>query len=522
MRLLNATDFVLHEFLDDYAPPYAILSHTWGSDEVTFQDITGPDPPVNKAGFAKIKGCCKHALARRLKWVWVDTCCIDKSSSAEIGEAINSMYRWYARSAVCFAYLSDYSNKEDFDAKAFQKCRWFTRGWTLQELIAPEYISFFDCHWEYIGSHKSLLSDISEATRINEAVLSKHSSPSGVSVAERMSWASRRKTTRVEDLAYCLLGLFSINMPLIYGEGNRAFRRLQEEIIRQSEDRSIFMWQSRQLSVQSKVYPIELRGVLAEYPREFAEVGHLIPMRDYAPKDFAHAEKITRMVDIINTATEEPYWVTNRGLRMKVLLVDRESGVYTAIFMLDFLSKELCFLGIDLRKVHRDEYYRVSAWNLRLVSFEDLVDAKPATIFIKTHLEDNSGKLFSGASYFFIAPVNNWRFTIFPAEAQITPVIVGNLHRARYSTAAVCFPDDDLNFVVLLGFNTETGLPLCGVAQKDANMSLDDIVSSDQPMHPDKTEKKVGDLVVTVQLTPSPYGANEIQVRVAAKSRDSE
>src|SRR5580700_5948612 len=245
MRLLNTTKRKLEEFGGDKIPIYAILSHTWGESEITFQDIQG-DNAEKKVEYEKIRNTCNMAAAHGFDYVWIDTCCIDKTSSAELSEAINSMYRWYQDSGVCYAYLADVPpNAVDHRTGAispeFSKSRWFTRGWTLQELIAPSTVIFLDQKWQEIGTKSSLQRMISKITKIPTEILL-GADLEGASVAQRMSWASKRKTTRVEDLAYCLMGMFGINMPLLYGEGERAFTRLQEEIIKVSDDYSLFAW----------------------------------------------------------------------------------------------------------------------------------------------------------------------------------------------------------------------------------------------------------------------------------------
>jgi hypothetical protein len=191
----------------------------------------------------KIQGKCEKARSLGFEYAWVDTCCIDKSSSAELSEAINSMFQWYRRADVCLVYLSDLSPNSDID-DCMPRCRWFTRGWCLQELIAPKDVRFYNNSWQHIG-HKSttrLKGLISRITKIDQAVLSDATLLPTLSVARRMSWSSQRVTTRPEDIAYCLLGIFEINMPMLYGEGEKAFLRLQEEIIKRSNDLSIFAW----------------------------------------------------------------------------------------------------------------------------------------------------------------------------------------------------------------------------------------------------------------------------------------
>ncbi|KAL8376498.1 hypothetical protein RB595_007541 [Gaeumannomyces hyphopodioides] len=196
-----------------------------------------------KPGYQKIAQTCRIAKKHGLDWAWVDTCCIDKSSSAELSEAINSMFKWYRNSAVCYAFLSDLDPdaKRDIEG-ALRKCRWFTRGWTLQELLAPGRVFFFNPAWRVIGSKRTLQLILDRITGIEKQALAGGNGArlGDYSVATKMTWASKRQTTRVEDVAYCLLGIFNVNMPLLYGEGEKAFRRLQEEILRCIDDPSIF------------------------------------------------------------------------------------------------------------------------------------------------------------------------------------------------------------------------------------------------------------------------------------------
>ncbi|RYP01527.1 hypothetical protein DL764_006193 [Monosporascus ibericus] len=168
-------------------------------------------------------------------------CCIDKASSAELTEAINSMFRWYRNAEICYAYLSDIPSAKRIHQK-LERSRWFTRGWTLQELIAPAEVVFYSMDWDHVGTKSELSASISSITKIDASFLDSKNLMSA-SVAQRMSWAAHRETSRPEDIAYCLLGIFDINMPLIYGEGMKAFQRLQEEIIESYPmDYSFFAW----------------------------------------------------------------------------------------------------------------------------------------------------------------------------------------------------------------------------------------------------------------------------------------
>ena len=192
----------------------------------------------------KIRNACAVARANGYQYLWIDSCCIDKTSSSELSEAINSMYQWYADAEVCYAFLADVPADEDHarEGSHFRRSRWFTRGWTLQELIAPAHVVFFTMDWNFMGSKQSLAYLVTQITGINYNALLRVEPLTEFSVAQRLSWAARRQTTRVEDRAYSLLGIFDINMPTLYGEGNRAFRRLQEEIMRRIPDQSLFAW----------------------------------------------------------------------------------------------------------------------------------------------------------------------------------------------------------------------------------------------------------------------------------------
>jgi hypothetical protein len=235
-------DFSLTKDLIGNIPPYAILSHTWGDDgtEVTFKDLVD-GTGKNKAGYAKVKFCGERARRDGLQYFWVDTCCIDKSNNAELSEAINSMFRWYRNSAKCYVYMSDVP-ADDYDVNSqfsqfpweadFLRSKWFTRGWTLQELIAPASVEFFSLERKLLGTKKSLERQIYQRTQISVQVL-RGSPLSCFSIEERLSWRAQRETKREEDEAYSLLGILDISMSPIYGEGRKkAFNRLYEEIDR--------------------------------------------------------------------------------------------------------------------------------------------------------------------------------------------------------------------------------------------------------------------------------------------------
>lgn len=329
MYLINVSTLVLERF-ESNIPSYAILSHTWGSpdEEVTFRDIVSSSSGyTKKAGYEKIQHCAAEAQKDKLQYCWVDTCCIDKSSSAELSEAINSMYTWYNNSAVCYVYLVDVNSQLSGYKSQFASSRWFSRGWTLQELIAPNNLQFYDVNWSQLGSivrgvyqsslvnygftvQKSMTSEsdinqpwltniIQRSTGIGEGILllgTWHM----CSIGMKMSWASKRKTTRREDMAYCLMGLFDVNMPLLYGEGDKAFIRLQEEILKKTPDHTLFAW--------SGGTDLSLNGLLSPSPAYYSWI-----RRD--------DRGFPRQIEKTSTHMLGSYQMTNNGLHIQVLLI---------------------------------------------------------------------------------------------------------------------------------------------------------------------------------------------------------
>ncbi|OAG07811.1 HET-domain-containing protein [Paraphaeosphaeria sporulosa] len=243
MRLLKYTSdggLGLTEDLttDEKVPPYAILSHTWQKgQEWTFDDLSSGNGK-HKTGYQKVLFCAQQARRDGLDYCWVDTCCINKSSSAELSEAINSMFRWYQNSKKCYVYLLDVSCRDFANGgQSFRKSRWFTRGWTLQELIAPACVEFYSLEGKQIGDKSSLVQDIHSITGIPIQALQGCPLPQ-FSIDERMSWAKNRHTEREEDAAYSLLGIFDIHIPLLYGEKReKAFARLKRKIMKSFEAR---------------------------------------------------------------------------------------------------------------------------------------------------------------------------------------------------------------------------------------------------------------------------------------------
>lgn len=430
MRLLNATTLRLETFYEEATPSYAILSHTWGSDEVTFGELESL-PTLSKSsqtrtrilqskGYYKIKKCCAQAVEDGLQYAWVDTCCINKRSSAELSEAINSMFKWYKQAHICYAYLSDVKVEDaefaSLDRSYLEGARWFTRGWCLQELIAPKEIVFFARSWKRLGKKSEISSVLTDITNIDESILvratilhlypshissskSKFTPPtnfppphqlgaslSTTSLSRRMSWASLRSTTRTEDLAYCLMGLFNVNMPLLYGEGPKAFIRLQEEIMKDSDDHSLFAWvpdAARFLPTLDlhidfpRCRPIwstwkeksdtpdlaavseNVRGVFASHPGEFSASWILQPRPGFLP-----------------LALDQPYALTNKGVEMRVPLVwlDPETNLVLVVYNLAEIGERRSLIGVVMqaRATPQMHLHRVVERGLVRVRMEDL------------------------------------------------------------------------------------------------------------------------------------------------------
>lgn len=265
-------------------PEYAILSHRWGPHEISYQEflyfttpaaarndvvarILGIDVEKEHAdGFRKVKAACSMALERGHEYIWIDACCINKDSSAELSEAINSMYTWYRTSGECFIYLEDVTMAanepvEETYAKVLRS-QWWTRGWTLQELLASKNRTFFDSRWHAIPRGPELNALIVKKSKVAAPYLFE-TSGLNAPTAERLTWLAGRATTRAEDMGYCMLGLCGVSMTLLYGEGRRAFDRLQRTIITERYDESIFWSSSRRLLARS---PSDFRTFYEEFP----------------------------------------------------------------------------------------------------------------------------------------------------------------------------------------------------------------------------------------------------------------
>ncbi|KAK4552564.1 hypothetical protein LTR86_010208 [Recurvomyces mirabilis] len=319
MRLLHTTTLQFAEYYDQDTPAYAILSHRWlDGQEVSYIDYClcvdqaryGEKLPEylcdkantirSRSGFTKILDFCKVAWLAGLAWVWIDTCCIDKSSSAELTEAINSMWNWYERSALCIVYFNDVET--DASYAGISSSAWFTRGWTLQELLAPSRLNFFDRDWiplyqldkatfkakKRTAAMYYLMDDpdwaefghmLAQASHVPAPFVCGYQSLHSASAAMKLSWASFRRTSRVEDRAYSLLGLLGINMPLLYGEGQQAFIRLQKEFIQTYDDESILAWCSTCPSPNLSSHCFS--GVLATNLECFQASGDIVTIMQY-------------------------------------------------------------------------------------------------------------------------------------------------------------------------------------------------------------------------------------------------
>lgn len=430
MRLLDTKNLKLVYKPDNDIPPYAILSHTWGAGEVSLQDMQGLGGKLasaagrvklfrTKKGLKKVIDAAKMASNDGYEWIWIDTCCIDKTSSAELSEAINSMYRWYENSGVCYVYLDDVADPSD-DCKeplwsahfrtSLSKSRWVTRGWTLQELIAPHMVQFHSEGWVLIGEKKDRIIQLAlaTATGIEIGILSGQTTVAEVSVASRMRWAQKRQTSRFEDAAYCLMGIFAVNMPLLYGEGGqRAFIRLQEEILKATDDQSIFAWKLPAALKDSRI----MSGLLASSPAHFGGVHSMRPMST----EFQSASSV-------------PWTMTNKGLQVQLYIRpvgDSDEEEYLAI--LDCCFEDTQFMdakiqgyrpSIRLRKLVGDQYTRIKAgeceWVLGAVEGDR---GRYESFFVKQNPGLMLPRLAVSDSLRFQQPSNAWHLrNMFPSS----------------------------------------------------------------------------------------------------------
>ncbi|KAI1661255.1 HET-domain-containing protein [Daldinia decipiens] len=409
IRLIHCGEWKLHEFDPGEVPNYAILSHRWFADasgnpeEVTYQDFQARlegNQERHARSWAKVEKARDIAWGLNIQWIWIDSCCINNRDIPELSEAINSMYQWYAQSQVCIVYLSDVDRTE------LGPSSWFFRGWTLQELIAPSRVLFYNKLWEYCGSRNGYSIDdvydmdtdlsnrIAMISRIDPQLLKLNDSNrikrylSSVPACQKMSWAAKRETTRKEDMAYCLIGIFGISrMHLGYGEGDKAFIRLQEEIIMQTSDPTLFAWVVKDINECNpdnilKTHDIEhidslfkfnqsLHGVFACHPREFDSANKVKPTQHAMYND-----EIT---------------ITSKGVKFIAALWGKglDSPFTMPLYCYD--EKPSSPLGIHMRWVGGSVYARTNITSVTYVSDEPVSIPSQDDIFVTHkiyHLQD--------------------------------------------------------------------------------------------------------------------------------------
>ena len=478
MRLLNSSTIKLQDFIGENVPDFAILSHKWTNDEVLFQDLINPSESLaDRAGYKKIKACCNQAASDGFEYVWIDTCCIDKTSSAELSETINSMYRWYQMAQVCYAYLADVPSSRDHHLadSAFARSKWFTRGWTLQELLAPAIVTFFDQNWTEIGTKSSLRDSISVITGISSNYLANHYTDE-ICVGQKMSWASKRHTTRVEDAAYCLMGLFGVNMPLIYGEGDNAFMRLQLEILKVSTDHSLFAWKGEGSE----------RGLLARSPAEFVDCGQIC--------------------EVEPNWTKSTYAITNKGLRISLRLKwflpnsgymedrPRECGSTSHGFILGVLDcqridkqeKDFTMLAIQLEERRNEgRFVRVNPSKIESLEMPWILRAHSQEVYFKEQNQLSGGisrRMKLQANYMFYVKLeldgSDYRLieTIPPVSANVFEEIM--LAFNQTDTTGLLYLQNNKKNSLIIFFGTDDFHPWCDLVIATENQSLVDIVRS--------------------------------------------
>ncbi|KAG6328264.1 hypothetical protein ID866_10825, partial [Astraeus odoratus] len=382
-REVNPRTMLMEEH-DSANTSYAILSHRWG-DEVNYREIdklpkmmtTDRDEIRARSGYEKILKSCEQADLDGFKWLWIDTCCIDKRSSSELSEAINSMYQWYSNSGRCYVYLHDFEGASlptECDEQKYCKSggwpEWFSRGWTLQELMAPKDVQFFNQTWSFIGDKQCDASAINKITRIPlHHLLAASLLKCRPSAAQIMAWAAGRETTQVEDRAYSLMGLLGVHMPLLYGEGNNAFRRLQLEFIRISDDQSIFAWGHTMCTGPSG-------SVLADDPSFFWDCHDVYYMEQDAFIQQMKYHIPLHDLPVVPSADLRSYSVTNAGIKIWLPIAPyaNSQSVFEAILACDIRSSTpvTILLAFSGSTYHR--YFGAqSGWPSAISEFQHLL-----------------------------------------------------------------------------------------------------------------------------------------------------
>ncbi|KAK5653965.1 hypothetical protein OQA88_7641 [Cercophora sp. LCS_1] len=365
-----------------------------------------------KPSFAKISLACGQAEREGIQWIWIDSVCVNRESSAELTEAINSMWTWYSQAAVCYAFLEDVQHgkmrggyrvwKDDF-----VQSRWFKRGWTLQELLAPRKLVFYGAGWKMLGTKSGLVRTVEKASGIDRRTLLEPGMVGKASVARRMAWASGRSTSLPEDMAYSLMGLFGVKMVPMYGEGGEeAFGRLQEEIIKKCDDQTIFAWGI----LGEEERPILHHTEQEEFGGE--EVEGTMPVLARSPRDFKGMEKVVpaptgQGLDAVD------YGMTNKGVRIKLHMIKigkgrevESQGYYLAALDCRHEQEDpIDRLGIFLAATDQPNVFlRTRTKKHTRISGEDLEKAKPRVVYISNMVGGFAGdgseeeKLFVKAS----------------------------------------------------------------------------------------------------------------------------
>ncbi len=368
MRLLGTRTGQFHSVSNVQGIQYAILSHVWsGSDgelsyyhdllaaqspvhaeHTTTQDL--PKDAVLRRTSSKIQQACTRALSDGFEFIWIDFCCVDRSNGTEVSEAVNSAYAWYGGSAMCYAYLEDVDPEDTLCApdSQFRRSRWHTRMWTLPELIASEHLTFLASDWRPLGTKHSLARVVEEISGVDSGIITHDIPLSSVSVARRMSWAAKRLTSRKEDEAYALMGLFGVKMPVTYGEGVLSFFRLQEEILKVVPDQSLFVWDtspSVSLSGAPPPYDESRHTLFAPSPAAFARS---------AGVNAVASDAVLGRRSLHHDEAFPTYVSTSYGLRTTLPMLS--VGPFTRLALLSCTDEHGRLLGLVLRKVDADIY----------------------------------------------------------------------------------------------------------------------------------------------------------------------
>lgn len=500
MRLLNSSNLQLQDFPANKIPDYAILSHTWGDYEVSFADIE-KGSAEGKAGYRKIRRSCWQPVAQRLGYIWIDTCCIDKSSSAELSEAINSMHSWYKGARRCYAYLADVPATLGTEIKkaAFANSRWFKRGWTLQELIGPSDLMFFSREWIEIGTESILCEEIAAIIGISVNILTGKASLESASIAKRMSWASHRCTTRKEDVAYCLMGLFDVNMPLLYGEGERAFIRLQEEIIKHSDDQSLFAWTDPAAAADHQC------GLLASSPAHFATSGDIVPYSEWG--------------------SSAPFSISNKDLRIELPLSPYGEDLYVAALHCPVPPEYEKFLGIYLKRVFTGNSQYVRAKLHALCSIElrgsiqtvyvrnFVVNLRPQHVYPvhafqlrKGPTEDDGYRLIKAVSFARVRVLPVLTSQRWPPGREPCTFMISK-GSSRLAGLLVLERHDDEKLVIMLGSTADFGVGF-EVASMSDDTNLKEMQDSFRPQAPG-SHMVVRNHQVRVSVDPQIHNGNK-------------